>query len=131
MSAPRLSASIPIAPLPLNTSRNRHPGISFESILNKVSFILSVVGLVSIESTVTNFRLLALPAITLILISYLYVLFIVNVLRQTFLYHAFCEITRRASNLHSIFPLFCLSRIFRYPTDLHRKSCPWLLNQTL
>ena len=131
MAAPRLSASIPIAPLPLNTSRNRHPGISFESILNKVSFILSVVGLVSIESIVTSFRLLALPAITLIFFSYLYVLYIINFSCQTFLYHAFCQITRKASNLHTIFPLFCLSRIFRCQTDLHRISCPWLLNRTL
>ena len=67
--APLLSASMPIAPLPLNRSRKLHPGISGERTLNKVSFILSVVGLVSIESTVTSFKLRARPAITLIIFS--------------------------------------------------------------
>ena len=64
-SAPLLSASIPIAPLPLNKSRKLQSSISFCSILKSVSLILSVVGLVPIPSTVFNCNLLALPAITL------------------------------------------------------------------
>ena len=64
--APLLSASIPIAPEPAYRSRNLQPGISGASILNSVSLIRSVVGLVCIPATVRSGRLLALPAITLI-----------------------------------------------------------------
>ena len=64
--APRLNASIAIAPLPLNRSRNVQSGNSLDMILNKVSLIRSVVGLVSIVSIVSSRRLLAVPAITLI-----------------------------------------------------------------
>ena len=64
--APRLKASIPIPPLPLNRSRKRQSGISGCRILKSVSFIRSVVGRVSIPGTVLRARRLAFPAITLI-----------------------------------------------------------------
>mgnify|MGYP001715970479 CR=1 FL=1 len=66
-SAPRLKASIPIPPLPLNRSRKRQSGISGCRILNSVSFIRSVVGRVSMPGTVLRLSRLAVPAITLIL----------------------------------------------------------------
>ena len=52
--------------LPLNKSINTQSVRYGCNILNKVSFILSVVGLVSIPSGVFKGRLLAVPAITLI-----------------------------------------------------------------
>ena len=64
--APRLNASIPIAPLPEYRSRNLHPAISGCSILKSVSLILSVVGLVLSPSAAFSGMLLAIPAITLI-----------------------------------------------------------------
>ena len=64
--APLLSASIPMPPDPLNKSRNTAPGKSGCSILNRVSLILSVVGLVSKPGGDFRINLLALPAITLI-----------------------------------------------------------------
>ncbi len=68
--APLLSASIPIAPLPENRSRKRIPYSSSCIILKSVSLIRSVVGLVSIPGTVLSASLLALPAITLIISSF-------------------------------------------------------------
>ena len=61
--APLLKLSIPRPPVPPNKS-NTLP--SHSNILNKFSFILSVVGLVFIPSTEFNFIDLYFPAITLI-----------------------------------------------------------------
>ena len=66
--APRINASMPIAPLPAYKSRNLHPAISDCNILKRVSLILSVVGLVLSPSAALRGRLRAVPAITLILI---------------------------------------------------------------
>ena len=65
-SAPRLRASIPIAPLPENRSRNQQPGISGWRMLKRVSLIRSVVGRVSFPGMVFKFNLRAFPAMTLI-----------------------------------------------------------------
>ena len=56
---------MPIAPDPAKRSRNRHPGTSAEIMLNRVSLMRSVVGLVLLPLTVFSGRLLAVPAITL------------------------------------------------------------------
>ena len=64
LDAPLLNASMPIPPLPLNKSRKVESARYSEIILNKVSLIRSVVGLVSRPSMVFNCILFALPAIT-------------------------------------------------------------------
>ena len=66
LSAPRLIASIPSAPLPQNKSKT----VTFikfifdERILKSVSLILSVVGLTAFPSGANNFRPLNFPLIT-------------------------------------------------------------------
>lgn len=69
LAAPRLNASMAIAPLPENRSRKRHPGTWGLIILNNVSLIRSVVGRVSQPSIVFSGRLRAQPAITLIILT--------------------------------------------------------------
>ena len=67
--APRLSASIAIPPLPLNKSKKRHPAMSHCNILNNVSLMRFVVGLVFFPDGTIKLKPRTEPATTLILIQ--------------------------------------------------------------
>src|SRR5690554_4312800 len=64
-SAPLLSASRPMAPLPAYRSRNELPGIFQSMILNNASFTRSLVGRVARLLTLASLVPFAFPAITL------------------------------------------------------------------
>ena len=65
-AAPRLSASMPIAPLPLNRSTNRLPSMSNCNTLKMPCFAMSDVGLTSLPDGEISFLPLNLPPMILI-----------------------------------------------------------------